>query len=74
VPGGAAVKEGVLRGVADFPRREVRFGLDVPVAPDVMVMNSALLLATQLQPVLVVTLTLPVPPDALMALELGEML
>ena len=38
--------------------------LPVPLAPEVTVMNEALLTAVQLQPALVVTLTLPVPPAA----------
>ena len=38
--------------------------LPEPLEPDVMVMNELLLTAVQLQPAVVVTDTLAVPPDA----------
>lgn len=43
--------------------------LPLPLPPDVIVIQDALLDAVQLQPLVVVTLTLPVPP-----LELTELL
>jgi len=38
--------------------------LPLPVAPDVIVIHGALLLAVHRQPAVVVTFEVPVPPDA----------
>jgi hypothetical protein len=45
----------------------------VPVAPDVMVIQAALLLAAHMQPVAVATFTVPEPPLSEMCWLVGEM-
>ena len=46
--------------------------LPEPLAPDVIVMNALLLIAVQLQPACVVTVTLPVPPPAVKLALVGS--
>jgi len=45
--------------------------LPVPDAPDVIVMNAALLVAVQEQPAVVVTATVPELPDAATLFDVG---
>ena len=47
--------------------------LPLPLAPEVTVIQAALLVAVQAQPVAVVTLTKPDPPLAAMLCEVGLM-
>ena len=54
----------VLEDVLLFdPTEKLTVPLPEPLAPDVMVIQVALLTAVQLHPVVAVTLTVPVPPE-----------